>query len=416
MTIEDTLRASLAARLDALDVPPGDVGRALRDGHTERRRRPWVAGLAVAATVVLVAALGFALRSGGPDRADPAPATWEWVRLPDAPLSPRTGVLAVWTGREALFLGGNTSNICPPNALCTEAATAARDGAAYDPATRRWRTIAPAPVPIEAGVRLAVVGNTVVVVGNDGTWHGYDLDADTWRGLPEPPNAPKYIYGTSVLDGRVHILGRGGEVQVLDVQTQTWSTLPASPHQPAIHRSVVQATPEGIVVFGTDSTVKDDGTVPSYVLAEVYRDGTWHRAPRSDMVGGYGWHWTGERLVAPSFECVDGGEANPYGRCIPEGGIFDPGTLTWADLPDPPDPAQGLLDGVAAQGPRYLARGHVYDDTAGTFTPLPRNDDLELYGAVTVWAGDSLITFGGLDVEKGWKDSSLTSQAWAWTP
>jgi len=78
------------------------------------------------------------------------PATNTWRPLPPAPVAPRSDMLAVWTGAEMLVWGGlghpdpsedrpglsRTSPFRDPTATVPLA-----DGAAYDPATGRWRAI-----------------------------------------------------------------------------------------------------------------------------------------------------------------------------------------------------------------------------------------------------------------------------------
>jgi hypothetical protein len=418
MTLEEHLSASLARTLDQLEVPAGDVGAARRAGERQRRQRRWTTGLAAAAALAVVATgVGLALRSGEDEQLDPAPSMGSWTRLPDAPISPRTGGIAVWTGTEAIFLGGEIDHLCPPTADCKEAPTYARDGAAYDPVAGTWRTIAPAPVAVVAYFPHAVVGDNLVLVDKDGSWHAYDASEDQWRGLPAMPDSPADPAPLSETGGRVYALGRGDEVQVLDLSTATWSTLPASPHAPRIDVQNVIATPEGIVVTGVDSTVENDGTVPSWLFAEVYDGNSWRRLERSDMVDGWGWSWTGERLVSPTSDCVDGGETNPYPRCIPQGGILDPGTGTWGELPDAPEFDENVWGITADGGPLVTRFGRVYDDSTGKWMGLPpRPKDAPDYDIAGVWADGTLIAFGGLDSSIGWTKDALSNQAWSWTP
>lgn len=422
MTIEDTLRQGLSETLDTLDVPPGDPGRALRDGDRGRsrgRRQTWLVGVAVAASVaVACAGIAIGLGEDRPGEVDPAPAPTGWTRLPDSPLSPRTGGVSAWTGREAIFMGGETDNLCPPNADCQQRSTYARDGAAYDPAQGTWRRIADAPVTVGAYTPWTMVGDNLVIVGDEGTWHAYDATEDRWSELPEPPDVPQESLTSaslSVLDGRVYTIGRS-EVHVLDLARRTWSALPASPARPKLQASYVAATPEGIVVVGLDSTAPNDGIKPSYLLADVWDGESWRRLERSDILGGYGgWHWTGERLVSPYLECIDGGETNNYGRCIPTGGALDPGTGAWEPVPATPEPQSS--DGwslTAAEGSRMATWGYVYDDRTKSWTKLPRAAGAPEDGTAAVWANGTLIAFGGVTWNAGKAD--LSKHAWAWTP
>ncbi|WP_109509803.1 hypothetical protein [Nocardioides speluncae] len=418
MTIEDTLRQGLSDKLDTLDVPHGDAGRALREGDRGRgRQRHWRIGIAVATGVALVCAgVAVGLRWDGSNEVDPAPTPADWTRLPEPPLSPRTGGVAAWTGSEALFVGGEIDNLCPPGADCSQPSTYARDGAAYDPVSGTWRRIADAPVTVAAHTPHAMVGDNLVIIGDDGLWHAYDTSEDRWRGLPEPPGKARGegLARLSAYDGRVYTLGPIA-VQVLDLAKGDWSALPVSPAQPRLESHYVTATPEGVVVVGLDSTQPNDGIKPSYLLAEVWDGESWRRLERSDMLGGYGgWHWTGERLVSLYLGCMDGGEVNGYGRCIPTGGILDPGTGTWASLPDAPAEGSGGWSLNAAEGSRMVSWGYLYDDRTGRWTKVPRPAGAPRDGTAAVWAAGTLIAFGGVDWET--PEPRLSNRAWAWTP
>src|SRR5437879_5985863 len=87
-------------------------------------------------------------------------ADW-WQVLPPAPVAGRFGTSAVWSGREVLFWGGQAGadtgglHLPPPTAtgglhLPPPTATFA-DGAAYDPATPRWRRLPAAPTGARTG-------------------------------------------------------------------------------------------------------------------------------------------------------------------------------------------------------------------------------------------------------------------------
>ena len=417
MSIEDRLSESLARNLDRLEVPAGDVDAARRAGDRQRRQRTWTTGLAAAAVLTVVATGVAVARSGDDDgRLDPAPDSGSWTRLPDAPISPRTHGIAVWTGTEAIFLGGETDNLCPPNASCVEPSSYASDGAAYDPVAGTWRRIAPAPFPVANYIRSAIVGDNLVLVGPDGGWHAYEASDDRWRELPAQPDGPRDPGLLSAVDGRIYALGRGDVVQVLDMRTEEWSSLPRSTQEPRIDAQLVLATPEGIVVIGVDSTAKNDGSEPSWALAEVYDGGaSWTRLPHSGILSGWAWLWTGERLVAPTSYCEDGGEVDGYGSCIPLGGILDPGTGTWAKLPEAPEPS-GDAWGINQGNELVASQGFLYDDATGTWARIPVPAGAPDHDVAAVWADREIIAFGGLDSQKGWEKDALSNRAWSWTP
>jgi hypothetical protein len=96
-----------------------------------QRQRGRRLGVAVVVAVLVLGAAACGTGDGGPR----ASAAESWRRLAAAPLSPRVGHSAVWTGSELLIWGGG-----PPGSR-PEA-----DGAAYDPAADRWRRLPPAPL------------------------------------------------------------------------------------------------------------------------------------------------------------------------------------------------------------------------------------------------------------------------------
>jgi hypothetical protein len=419
--VDERSAAAMPGTPDRGATSPGEPMPTTAESTGHRLRGSVPQAVAALVMAVLLIFVGLWVKSAdllGPQSASP-PAD-RWVALPTPPLSPRTGGIAAWTGARAIFLGGEIDGHCPPNAFCTKPATYARDGASYDPATRAWSAIADAPVPVGSHTPHAVAGDVLVIVGEDQTWHAYDASEDVWQSLPAPPaRTVLHSAALSAAKGSLAILGEAGAVFVLDLADETWASLPPSPHRPQLEAHSASATAEGIVVIGVDSTKRNDGTVPSYLMAEVYRDGAWRRAPRSDMIGGYVWHWTGERLVAPSTFCVDGGDTNTFPGCIPEGGIFDPQSGTWAPLPPAPKqvPAGWNLD--AAAGASLLGVGYLYDDQDGSWTRVGAPDGYQNYTHVaSVLADGRVIAFGGIDWSGDWDvdDQRTTNRAWTLAP
>ena len=116
---------------------------------------------------------------------DPASDTWR--RLSDAPLGAATPI-AVWTGDEMIVLGASpTSDPDNTNPSITEGAMAA-----YDPATDRWRSLAPVPGygrPTQAVWTGSSILATATIDSDTARPTGdrvdrlvaYDISTDTWR-------------------------------------------------------------------------------------------------------------------------------------------------------------------------------------------------------------------------------------------
>jgi N-acetylneuraminic acid mutarotase len=155
---------------------------------------------------------------GGQRGADPAsvgaaydPVTDHWREIPPAPLSARFNHSMVWTGSEVIFWGGNAADD-------SEAPLA--DGAAYDPSTNRWRTIASAPLEARSG-HLAVWTNDAYASDAMLVWSGqgagdhflttgamYNPRADSWR-LVDSPQIPPRIGATAIWTGSVALVWGG---------------------------------------------------------------------------------------------------------------------------------------------------------------------------------------------------------------
>lgn len=113
---------------------------------------------------------------------DPVSGTWR--ALPVAPITGRVGAVAVWTGKEVLVWGGNDSTPGP---------TTPPDGALFNPATRTWRRIAPAPGGRVFARGFSLSGQVVIAGGDTPTGAPesalvYDPATDDWRTIPTPPH------------------------------------------------------------------------------------------------------------------------------------------------------------------------------------------------------------------------------------
>lgn len=110
-----------------------------------------------------------------------------WQPMPAAPLAARHAG-GVWTGTELVIIGGQ--------AWGPAGSTAFADGAAYNPATRTWRTLPPLPGPV-VDATITWTGTEIFVVGGARPGEaGFTLSAkamaynpvsNAWRRLADMP-------------------------------------------------------------------------------------------------------------------------------------------------------------------------------------------------------------------------------------
>ena len=407
MDLEQRIRETYAARLDAVHPTVGDVAAARRRGARMRgRRRLASAGAALAVVAVAVAGT---LVGTGRVAVGPSHDRGSWRELPDAPLTPRAHALAVWTGREVVVLGGETDP-CPPGADCASASSDRRDGAAYDPRTDTWRPIPPAPVRVGPGDRL-VVANGVVVLrhwrAHGSSWFAYEPDHNRWSRIEGVP--PRAGDLPSAAGSRVYVPA-GRRVAVYDVDRFRWSLLPPDPNQPALHQARVTATPYGPVVTGYEGAPAGDGSVPVIpVTADVYAGGRWHRL-RTSGIAGNDWSWVGDRMVDFDSFAHQGMRPEP-GLAL--GGLLDPATGRWSALPDSAleTPEHSWSPVAFGPGPWAVCWGLVYDVAGGQAWALPTPSGAPDLSTAAAWAGDSLFVFGGAT-----PSGETSGKAWLYTP
>jgi hypothetical protein len=407
MDLDQRLHDVYGERLDGLPLPAGDLAAARRAGRALRTRRRLAVGLAAAASVAV--AVGGTLVGTGHVAIGPSGGQGSWRRLPTPPLSPRADALAVWTGKEVVVVGGDT-HPCPPNADCL-ASRGRHDGAAYDPGTRTWRRIAPAPVQVGPGDRLVSAAGRVIL--RHQRPHGsrllvYDPAADRWSEVPAllddlPSAIGDDVYGL-----------RHGRVVVYDATRGVWDhSIPRDAITPRLVERRVTATAYGPVVSGYDSSRPHDGTSASVVVADVFDGTRWRRLPPTGQLSN-DWSWTGSRMVTADPSVVDGGEVDPYPRPYPAGGLLDPSTGHWSPLPQGFSDSSGSGWGVYAVGGPWVASfGQVYDTATGRVQTLPPPGGARDQGVAAAWARGRLLVFGGASFGVR---ADLTNGAWLYTP
>lgn len=94
--------------------------------------------------------------------------------IPPAPVAPRTGASAVWTGAELVVWGGSYGEHARPAdpAEPTIAWQNAGDGAAYNPGRGTWRLLASSPLAGRSAHVAVWTGEEMIV------WGGWSFDGD----------------------------------------------------------------------------------------------------------------------------------------------------------------------------------------------------------------------------------------------
>lgn len=352
-----------------------------------------------------------------------------WARLPDGPLGPRYGAVAVWVDGTTVVFGGRDTDPCPPGADCVfPDEPPLRDGAAYDP-DAGWSTIAPLPVDIEYA-STAVVDSTVYLWGHGRpgpdwttTFLAYDLDADRWDELPLPDGTDLRGYMLEPGDGEVlleagsHENGRQPDLRY-DPDRRTFTELPADPLVPSYDRDLT-VVGDLIVVTGillSPSPGGADG--PARYRAAVWTGDGWRELPAGEVIG-YSPEWfavDGE-LVNPTPGGSDGGQTNPYDRVHPYGGRLDPVSGVWSDLPDAPeaDPDGLRLYGVGDEQLLLSGEGLALQPQHHRWIRLDPPDELPDQDVAGVVGDGQLYLFGGVHWDND-RQARLSAATWRFTP
>lgn len=288
-----------------------------------------------------------------------------WREVAEAPIAPRSGHVAVWTGSRMVVWGGE----------------AARgyldDGAAYDPVTDRWARLADAPLAPRANAAAAWTGDDVVVVGgydNAGPRAeaaAYSPARDAWRALPPlPVDDVGSLWQVGALwTGRSVVawwpgqdLGATSNVHALDPDSGRWHALPALDVSSAgAHLSLVNAGGRLVAVYEPY-----DFRIPSVSVLDEEAE-TWAEL---DVTSSSMRRWDGWGLVT-----------TVNGRVFllsASGGVVAHVTEEHAELlPEPPVPGEwtsALLAGddrVLLWGVTHNRSGYTEDIVAHEWVPSP---------------------------------------------
>jgi hypothetical protein len=351
-----------------------------------------------------------------------------WQPLPAPPIPFRQGAIGIWVDGRVVIIGGSeTAPTCPRDLICDGglAGPTPRDGAAYDPSTGTWTRIAASPLAI-IPYTWAVIGDVVYIWGSTNGYSetnllAFDVNEDRWSELPFPPGphrptALKLASAGEMLVAFADSQERGVTPDALfDPSTGRWRELPRDPLIPSFDRSIVWTGSE-LVLIGTESQPPEVATYEDRVATFDIASGTWRRLTDSITEGNPNWFWAAGRVVNPEIGHV-GDSGSIEGSGPPYGGIFDPSTGEWAELPEDPE-RMVPYGGPSVGGDRYVVtdQGAILDVATGSWEGLPATPLRADEQAVAVWAGDRLIVWGGYRWERSSDEAEMVDAGWSWIP
>ncbi len=283
------------------------------------------------------------------------PHSGQWHVLPPAPLSPREGQAAVWTGSEMIVWGGDID-------LSLNRFPVTNDGAAYNPATNTWRLLSPAPLSARTDVLADWTGSRLILLGglpavqtaanssfSDGAV--FDPARNTWQHLaaPQAPAGHRVSWSSALQTdgpmlawsqwwisqprGPYTSAGSGGaDLFAYDESSGRWRLVPQSPG--AVQR-VDETLPAGrvVVVRGSFAYCPPCPGKEAPEVTTLYdpAGNTWTTTP-ADPLGGDDLlsAWTGQALISFDPGGVDG-------NIVPgDASAYDPKTGQWTLLPAAP--------------------------------------------------------------------------------
>jgi N-acetylneuraminic acid mutarotase len=348
-----------------------------------------------------------------------------WRRLPAAPAPAATAVtVSVWTGRQMVIFG--RAHPKPPQGIDV--------GAAYNPATNKWRRLAPLKGPagnFQGRYHAVWTGKEMLVSGPD-DFQAYDPRSNRWR---RPAPAPTAVDGGGLVGwtGRKMIEWGGGccgdalsTGWAFDPVRNTWRKLPSSPLAPSQAPVGAWTGHEMIVLV---SGIDPDGKPypASFARFAAYNPVTnsWRRlAPPPAARFGDSVIWDGHELLV-----IGGAGAPRPGKpalLVRIGFAFDPATDRWRRLSPMPSGREDfaavwterrllIWGGTTTAGgpPQSPPSGLAFDPSANSWSGLPRSP---LTGRVTptaAWTGRALILWGGLTSSPRYK---VFTEGAAFTP
>ncbi len=346
--------------------------------------------------------------SGGTGGAPPAPPIWTPLATKGAP-SARRFTTAVWTGTKMLVWGGLGST------------GVTNTGAAYDPATDTWTPLAVADAPVARHSHSAVwTGSEMIVWGGfsnayESTGGRYDPVRDAWTPLPFATIKGRARHAVAWTGGDMIVWGGSNGISALNdgarytLGSDAWTTLPGGGASARFNAPAVWMGNAFLVWGGTDTfDWLQDGRMLNGTFASWTATST---ASRPSVRESSSIVWTGTAVLLWS-----GWNGGDY---LTDGFRFKPAVGangTWSSinvLGSPAPRAQNLTVWTGGElcvwggcGGDSCAEiredGGCYSATENSWRTIPSEASFPgRVGAVSVWTGKEILTFGGHREDKG---------------
>ena len=402
--LDRELREYFDALIEHEDSEVPTIGSDERSDMTRRHLGALVGSLAVVAALLL-GLLGWAL-SGDDSEPGPAVVASDSATFTDAPLPPRFGPIAVWTGREMIVVGGAVAN-----------ARSVSESAAYDPVTQRWRRVAGLPTLSGEVAGGVWAGDEAIFLGmskSDDQEFGraalflYSVGLDRWQSaiLPRPLES---VQGLTLIWTGAEALVWGYPYRepdkpavglAFDPKERSWRALPSSPLRYREKPSVVWSGSE-MLVFGGDA---ETGPASDPRAAAAYTPDTdsWRDLPLAPQAGARDMSavWTGKEAI---FWGGNAGPTNPT-----SGVAYAPALNRWREITAAPQPGRNyslafwtgrlmvVADGIATYDAAGSSSGRVllYDPTLDQWST--EDPGQTACGSSGVWTGSTVLIWGGL--------------------
>ena len=349
-----------------------------------------------------------------------------WSAIPPAPLTVRYGSVRAWTGNEMLVVGGQEPDFTPGIPPTVDL-----DGAAFDPATGRWRRLPRAPIPVGPSSASAWTGSQLFV------WSGgvaglfdagalFDAATNRWRRLPTSPLTPR-SYAITVWTG-LDVLVLGGDTHIdnsaplsdaatYDPSTDRWTRAPTVPEVPGhVRMGNTELALQPVAVWTGDEVLvwfpwyRHRRPVPGVqdpagldLFSWTPGSNRWKvvRTTGEAPVVAAAAYWTGSEVVLPASRSsvFEPGITEPTAP----GSIFDPQTDRYrATTPSPTGPPDvGLWTGAALVSGTFAppvdgrANGlaaSVWDLATERWSHMP---NWSTPYADLFWTGRQIVALGG---------------------